>query len=142
MAGLQFNRDMIFLGNDLSRPRMVVEKEKMRQFFPGFDFYGTQSKITSVQGTISTSYGNSYDIKVIIGPRYPYTLPTVALLYKSLDSGPHQYNNGEICVLKSEQWSSTLSLACIVAKAAVWLNKYDSWRRNGKKYWPGKGQSH
>lgn len=142
MAGMQFNRDMIFLDSDLSRPRMAVEKEKMRQFFPGFDFYATGSNITSVQGTISTSYGNSYYLKVIIGSNYPYNLPTVILPRTTLDSGPHQYKNDELCIMKSEQWSSTLSLTCIVAKAAVWLNKYDSWKRNGKKNWPGKGQKH
>jgi len=139
---MQFNKDMVFFGSDLDRSRMAVEKEKMKQFFPGFDFYATGGTVTSVQGTISTSYGNSYYVKVIIGSRYPYTLPTVTLPHTTLDSGPHQFKGSELCLMKSEQWSSTLSLACLVTKAAVWLNKYDSWKRNGKRSWPGKGQKH
>ncbi len=133
---------MVFWGYDLDRPRMAVEKEKLKQFFPGFDFYGTGGQITSVQGTIKTSYGNSYLLKIVLDSNYPYSLPTVTLPYTTLDSCPHKYSNQELCLMKSEQWSSTLSLACLVAKAAVWLNKYDSWKRNGKRYWPGKGQKH
>lgn len=142
MANLQFNRDMVFMGNDLNRPRMTVEKEKMQMFFPGFSFYATGGHISSVQGTMKTSYSNSYYVKISIDSKYPYSLPTVTLPHTTLDSGPHQYRNDEICLMKSEQWSSSLSLACIVAKAAVWLNKYDSWMRNGKRSWPGKGQAH
>jgi hypothetical protein len=29
----------------------------------------------------------------------------------------------------------------VIAKAAIWLGKYEIWKRNGN-HWPGIGQSH
>jgi hypothetical protein len=143
MTGFQTNREMIFSGSDLSRPRMVVEKEKLNQLFPGFEFYGSNGQVTSVMGWLNTSYGNRYLVRVVLDASYPYSLPRVELPVTTLEAGtPHRYGGGSICIMRSDQWSTTLSLAFVVAKAAIWLNKYDSWVRNGKGRWPGKGQSH
>lgn len=137
------NRELIFQGSDLLRPRMSVEQEKMRLHFPSFSFYATSGRITSVQGVISTSYGYSYTVKISIGENYPYELPTVELPFHTLDAScPHKYSSDDICIMRKVQWSSSLSLALVVAKAAIWLNKYDSWKKNGRRSWPGKGQSH
>ena len=143
MVRYQTNKELIFMGSDLSRPRMTVEREKMDYHFPKFDFYGTSSKIKSVRGYLNTSYGNSYLVRIDIPEGYPYVLPDVSLPYEDLPSGcPHKFSEDRLCVMKSEQWSSTLSLAFLVGKAALWLNKYDSWKRRGRTQWPGKGQSH
>ena len=143
MAGFQVNQELIFSGADLSRPRMAVEREKMARSFSGFQFYGSASRVTSVQGHLSTSYGGTYYVKVEVGDSYPYGRPNVFLPSANIASGtPHRFNDGSICVMRQDQWSSTLSLAFMVTKAAVWVNKYDSWIRNGKGRWPGKGQSH
>lgn len=143
MSGFQVNQDLIFTGSDLLRPRMAVEKEKMARSFPGFHFYGSETRVTSVQGYLTTSYGGNYHVKIEIGTDYPYGRPSIYLPTANIAGNtPHRFNDGSICVMRREQWSSTLSLAFLVAKAAIWVNKYDSWIQNGKGRWPGKGQAH
>jgi hypothetical protein len=143
MSSFQANREVIFSGIDLSRSRWTVEHEKLARFFPSIQLYGVDGRVTSAQGYLSTSYGSSYYVNIEIGQRYPYVLPRVCLPYTTVDSAcPHRYSDGSICVMKSEQWSSSLSLAFLVAKTAVWLNKYDNWLRTGRTRWPGKGQPH
>jgi len=141
MANVEVSRELVFTGADLARPRMVVEQEKMRAKFPGFQFYGSGGNVSSVQGYLTTSDRNRYYVKVIVSSSYPYALPTIELPQHAIDSDcPHKYMSGAICVMKSEQWSSTYSLAFVVARAAVWLNKYDLWRRTGRVRWPGNDQ--
>jgi ubiquitin-protein ligase len=142
-ARFQMSRDLIFAGEDLSRPRWAVEREKMKAKFPGFSFFASDGKVSSVQGYLSTSYGNTYYVKVEVSSGYPYDLPRVNLPYETLDPKcPHRFTSGAVCIMKSDQWTSSFSLAFVVAKAAIWLNKYDSWKRNGKVRWPGKEQPH
>lgn len=141
MRRFQANPELIFMGSDFSRPRMVVEKEKINSQFPGFKFYGYGDKVTSVQGYLRTNFGNSYHIIIEIPDTYPYTRPDVMLPYMTIDSScPHKYSDNEICVMKSEQWTTAFSLAFVIAKTAIWLNKYDTWKRNGKRRWPGRDQ--
>lgn len=141
MGVFQTNRELVFSGPDLLRPRMTVEREKLMLHFPQFSFYGVNGQPSSVQGNLSTSYGNSYSVRISIPAHYPYELPEVTLPYHTISSGcPHTFVNGKICIMKSAQWTSTFSLAFVVAKTAVWLNKYDYWRMHGK--WPGKQQRH
>ena len=45
MAGFQVDRRLIFAGDDLTRPRMAVEQEKLWARFPGFRLYGTQDRV-------------------------------------------------------------------------------------------------
>lgn len=141
MSRFQTDKDSIFLFSDISRPRMTVEKEKMARKFPKFKFYGHGGKITSVQGYLKTNYGKYYYVRIEIPDRYPYVMPRIFLPNETIDkSCRHVFTEGNICVMKSEQWSSTLSLAFIVGKTAVWLNKYDTWKRGGMELWPGTDQ--
>lgn len=131
------------MDSDLYRDRMTVEAEKMERKFPSFDFYVAYGQVTLVRGYLSTSYGNEYYVKIAIPERYPYTLPKIYLPYHTIERGcPHTFSDGNICVMRSDQWTSSLSLAFLVAKTALWLNKYDSWKRGGRRRWPGKGQPH
>jgi ubiquitin-protein ligase len=143
MSRFQANPELVLRGSELNRPRMTVEQEKMASQFPSFKFYGSFGKVTAVKGYLQTNFGNSYLIKIKIPDSYPYSMPGISLPYESIDgSCPHVYRNKEICVMKSEQWASSFSLAFMVAKAAIWLNKYDLWKRNGRGRWPGKEQKH
>jgi len=145
MGRIQANRDLIFSGSDLSRPRMTVEVEKIKAHFPGFSFYGSGDKVTSIKGYLSTNppFYNKYHVKIEIGSEYPYEIPKIWLPYETIDlKCPHRYKDGSICVMKSGQWTSTYALAFMVAKTAIWLNKYDNWKYYGKKRWPGRGQRH
>lgn len=140
MDRFQTNQELIFVGTDLSRPRMAVEREKMAILFPGFKFYGSSEKINSVKGYLNTNFDNRYYVKIEISDRYPYEIPKIVLPNNTLDhSSPHTYGDKEICVMKPDRWTSTFSLAFMVAKAAIWLNKYDHWKSNGRDEWPGKG---
>ncbi len=139
MANVHASKELLFIGSDLNRPRFTVEREKMQRTFPSFSFYGSEGTINSVRGYLSTRYGNKYYIKMNIPSSYPHNLPTIWAPNDNL-GGPHVYTGGNLCVMKSEQWTSIYSLAFMVARSAVWLNKYDIWRRDGR--WPGNEQQH
>lgn len=142
MSNMQVSKDILFLGTDLDRPRWTVEQEKIHRKFSGFTIRVAKegTRVTSVVGTLQTSYGNSYKIKISIPENYPYQIPSVSLDHKLESYCPHKFTNDSICLMKSEQWSSSYSIAFIISKTAVWLNKYDYWKRNGS--WPGKAQEH
>lgn len=141
MSMIATNRGLVFTGNDFLRPRMAVENEKVKRYFPDFNFYATNGQVTSIQGYLKTSYGNRYYVKIEIPPNYPYSIPKAKLPYTTIDENcPHKYSSHDMCLMTSAQWSQTYSLAFVVAKTAIWLNKYDSWQRNGKRRWPGRSQ--
>jgi hypothetical protein len=142
MSNLATTRDMLFVGMDLRRDRWAVEQEKVRAKFPGFRFYAARSgQIVSVKGNLYTSYGNTYLVKIVIPQRYPYEMPAVSLVNHTLEPDcPHKFLSGNICLMKSEQWSTVMSIALIIAKTAKWLHKYDYWKRHGT--WPGREQEH
>lgn len=142
MAEIAANRGLIFVGDDLTRPRMVVENEKMKRYFPDFRFCGSSGgSIVAVEGFVKTADGNFYYTRIDIPKTYPYEMPSVSLPQITVESDcPHRYINGKLCVMKPEQWSSAFSLAFMVGKAAIWLNKYDVWKRVGS--WPGTEQQH
>ena len=141
MSNIEVSGDVLFGGSDWNRPRWTVEQEKVNLKFSGFSFYGSNGQITSVKGTLYTSYGNSYFIRIAIPENYPYTMPTVSLPNHSLEAYcPHRFTSENICLMKSDQWSSALSIAFLIAKAAKWLHKYDYWKRKGE--WPGREQEH
>ena len=54
---------------------------------------------------------------------------------------PHKFSDGSICIMKSAQWRQHFTVAFVVAKAAIWLGKYELWKRNGHR-WPGLEQPH
>lgn len=141
MASLQVPVDLLVTGSEWYRDRWAVEQEKLRNRFPAFSFYRSGGRITSAQGIFETSYGGSYHVKVEIPSSYPYTIPKIWLPYNTIDRKcGHVYSDGSVCTLRSSQWSKTMTVAVILVKTAVWLNKYDSWVRNGKRRWPGKDQ--
>lgn len=137
----QVDRELIFTGSDLLRPRMAVEQEKLRARFPGFKMYAVRNQPSSVKGYLSTSYGGYYYVSIELSEDYPYEPPTVILPYNTIHSDVHhKFSEHKPCVMSADQWSSSLSLAFIVAKTAIWLNKYDYWKRSGRYRWPGAEQ--
>jgi ubiquitin-protein ligase len=141
MSNIEVSRDILFEGSDWNRPRWTVEQEKVNLKFTGFSFYSSNGRITSVKGHLHTSYDNSYYARIAIPEKYPYEMPIISLPNYRLESScPHIYGSGAICLMKSEEWSTQLSIAFIIAKTAKWLNKYDYWKCKGE--WPGKGQEH
>jgi hypothetical protein len=135
------NRELLFIGHDLSRPRMTVEQDKLRAFFPGMQFFATNGRVSSVQGYLKTNRGTSYHVRLEIPSDYPLSLPTVFLAYL-IDAGDHKHmwNDGSICIMRRSQWSSSYSLALLIARTAKWANKYEIWKYTGS--WPGSEQAH
>ncbi len=141
MKRLQTNKELIFMGEDLTRPRMTVEQEKLKAHFPDFSFYASNGRVASVKGYLWTNSRKRYYVKIYLPLKYPYQMPRIELPVGTVDPDcPHTYSGGDLCVMKSEQWSTTFSIAFMAAKAAVWLNKYDLWLKKGKNRWPGNDQ--
>ncbi|MEG3925398.1 MULTISPECIES: hypothetical protein [unclassified Microcoleus] len=142
MTNIAINRGLIFLGNDLSRDRMAVESEKIKRYYPQFAFKASKGSIKAVEGYLKTADENYYLVSIEISLEYPYKMPSIKLLERTIEPDcPHRYPmSGNLCVMKPEQWTSNYSLAYMVSKAAIWVNKYDVWQRTKK--WPGKEQAH
>jgi len=139
MAEISAAPDLILTPAE-AQSRWHYEGVKLR-FFPSFGFLGVAGRITAAEGAIDTQNGNTYGIRIVLD-NYPYALPKVFpkgwTLYPSV---PHTYNDGSLCIMKSTQWRQYFTVALVVAKTAVWLGKYEIWKRNGH-CWPGLGQRH
>ncbi len=120
--------------------RWYYEGEKLR-LFPAFALLASNGQITAAVGAIDTQYTNTYGIRVALD-NYPYGLPKVFPKdWTPHPNVPHKYNDGSLCIMRSDQWRQHFTVALVVAKTAVWLGKYELWKRNGNK-WPGLGQKH
>lgn len=123
-----------------SSNRWIHEQIKLRNF-SGFNFVSSGGSIVAAEGELDTQYGNTYHIRIEL-KEYPYKLPSIRLKnYDIHPDAPHRYTNGSICVMRSSQWRKNFTVALLVAKTAIWLCKYELWKRNGHR-WPGLGQSH
>jgi len=141
MTNIAINRGLIFLENDLSRDRMAVESEKIKRYYQQFNFKASKGSIKGVEGDLKTADGNYYRVSIEISSEYPYKMPCIKLLERTIEPDcPHRYSSGNLCVMKPEQWTSNYSLAFMVSKTAIWVNKYDVWKRTKK--WPGTEQAH
>ena len=134
--------ELVVCGRELSRPRMTVERERIASQFSQFHFYMKGGRVAYVAGMLRTNYGPLYWVQVDIRPGYPYSMPRVSLPHHRIEPDcPHKYSPHEICVMKPERWCSVLTIAFIVARAAIWTSKYQNWLRSGppgQRRWPGK----
>lgn len=138
---MRTNKELCFSGSDYNQDRFYVEKQKVKLHFPSFEFYAQNGKISSVKGWLSTNYDDSFKVSIMLPENYPYDLPEVHITNTTLKSGcPHKFSDDRICIMKTHQWSETYSIAFLISKAAIWLNKYGYWQRNGS--WPGQEQPH
>jgi hypothetical protein len=120
--------------------RWFYEGEKLH-FFPAFALVGLNGRVTAASGAIETQYGNTYGIRIELA-NYPFALPNVFPQEWTIHPAvTHKYNNGALCIMRSDQWRQHFTIALVVAKTAIWLGKYELWKRNGN-IWPGLGQRH
>jgi hypothetical protein len=123
-----------------STNRWLFEKQRL-SIFPSFYLVGANGTVTAVHGALDTQNGNTYALRIEL-QRYPFALPAVYPADWTIHpQSPHKYNTGAICIMRSDQWRQHFTVALVVAKTAVWLAKYEIWKRNGH-IWPGLGQSH
>ena len=120
--------------------RWSYELQKLRTF-PKFKLLSTAGVIVAAEGTLNTQYGSTYWLRIELN-NYPFSLPKIKPKDWSIHaSAPHQFSDGSICVMRSDQWRRHFTVALVVAKTAIWLGKYEIWHRNGH-FWPGLGQKH
>lgn len=120
--------------------RWSIEQQKLR-IFPTFKFVGISGTITAAEGVLDTQYGNTYALRIEL-KNFPYDMPRIFLKNYTVHLlAPHRYGDGSLCIMKPNQWMRHYSVALVVAKAAIWLAKYEMWKRNGHD-WPGLEQRH
>jgi len=120
--------------------RWYYEREKLR-FFPSFALLGANGQVTAAEGALDTQNNNTYGIRIVLD-NYPYALPKVfPKAWTFHPDVPHRFNDGSLCIMRSAQWLQHFTVALVVAKTALWLGKYEIWKRNGHN-WPGLGQKH
>ena len=131
--------DLVLSGVTDAGVRMHHEQELLHRYFPDFELVRERSTQNYVaRGVVSTEL-NLYAIRVRAPRNYPYAMPDIIPVgWKA--RGPHIYASGHLCVMQSDQWRNSYTLAFMVAKAAVWINKFEIFRTGGK--WPGNEQVH
>jgi len=121
--------------------RWAIEQQKLRTFFPSFQLVGNGSTVTAAIGTIETHTNNSYSMRIQLDS-FPFALPKVfARDWEIHPYAPHKFGRDRICIMRENQWRQNFTIALVVAKTAIWLGKYEVWKRNGN-VWPGLGQAH
>ena len=140
MPEIAANDDLILRPAEIGMHRWHYERERLR-IFPTFALLGTSGQVTAAEGALDTQSGNTYGIRIVLGG-YPYALPKV--FPKGWTSHPgvtHKYSDNSLCIMRSDQWRTNFTVALVVTKTAIWLGKYELWKRNGH-VWPGLGQWH
>ena len=139
MPEIAANSDLTLSATEL-QSRWYYEREKLR-LFPSFALLGVGGQISAAEGAIETQNGNTYRIRIVLA-NYPFSLPKIHPIGWSVrPEAPHKFNDGSICIMRSDQWRQRFTVALVAAKSAIWLAKYEIWKRNGHR-WPGLGQSH
>ena len=126
---------------EVSGSRWQSEAAIMDNYFPHFSIKlnSLNAAISAeAKGTLHTFAGNAYPVSVVAPANYPRSIPVVVPDGWTPIKNPHVYTNGALCLMKAEQWIPQYSLAFFVAKAALWLNKYEIWRTD--RIWPGSEQ--
>lgn len=140
MTEIATAQELRLTAQEMQANRWYVEREKLR-LFPSFYLLGAGDRITAVEGTLDTQCNNTYGIRITLDG-YPYCLPKV--FPKGWIVNPlvtHKFSDGSLCIMKSAQWRQYFTVALVVAKTAIWVGKYELWKRNGH-IWPGLEQPH
>jgi hypothetical protein len=140
MGEIEAAAALVLTTQEMQLNRWYVEREKLR-FFRAFALVGNNGQITAAEGALDTQCGNTYGIRIELA-NYPSALPKV--LPKGWTPHPdvrHKFNDGSLCIMRPAQWRRHFTIALVVAKTSIWLNKYELWKRNGHR-WPGLEQRH
>jgi len=141
MSEIQAAQNLLLTVQQMQSNRWYYEREKLR-LFSTFVLLGMgDGSITAAEGTLDTQYNNTYGIRIEL-TNYPHALPKVYPKDWSIHPEiTHKFIDGSLCIMRSDQWRKYFTIALVVAKTAVWLNKYEIWKRDGHR-WPGLEQKH
>ncbi|MCX5204125.1 hypothetical protein OG897_22070 [Streptomyces sp. NBC_00237] len=121
--------------------RLAVEARILDLHFEGWSVRrgSPNGDLGVAQGTLAVRFaGSTYPLKIVMSASYPHKLPQVLPDGWTPRPNPHLIGGG-LCVMKESQWHSFMSVAFVVAKTALWLNKYEIYL--DKRIWPG-GEQH
>ena len=140
MPEIEARQELMLESWQMHSNRWRHEHEKL-SVFPAFALLAANGQITAAEGALDTQNNNTYGIRIVLH-NYPYALPKIFPKAWTLHPDvPHKFADGSICILKSAQWRQHFTVALVVAKTAIWLGKYEIWKRNGHR-WPGLEQPH
>ncbi len=140
MPEIAANHDLILAPAEMGSNRWYYERQHL-QLFPAFVLLGVNGQITAAEGALDTQYRNTYGVRITL-TGFPYSLPKIFTKGWTPHSDvPHKYVDGSLCIMRSDQWRTNFTVALVVSKTAIWLGKYEIWKRNGH-VWPGLGQAH
>jgi len=135
---------LIIQPSEAHADRWWVESRKLRAAFPDAALVGADGRVTGAVATLTTNVGGRYGIRVDLRGRYPHHLPSVFPRgWSPVPLCPHLYTydtGPALCVLHPRRWSSRYTVAYLLTKAALWLNKYEVWQVTGR--WPGRDAHH
>lgn len=117
--------------------RLGEEKRILAQHFPEFSIKSDTEFFAVGSGAISTFAGRRYELRVVLPAGYPHKCPLVYPDGWKPQRNPHLIGD-RLCIMRDSQWQSFMSVAFVVAKSALWLNKYEIYL--DKRVWPGAEQ--
>ena len=116
----------------MNNGRIYVEQEKLKLTFPQFQIVQSDGGM-KCKGKLKSNSGRIYTIEIYRLENYPYDIPFVRI--HDLENNPHQYGDERICYIKDESWRPDCSLAFVISKVAIYINKHDYYLKYNK--WPG-----
>lgn len=126
------------------RIRLAVENKILALKAPGFRFYEhTRADKTYVAGRVKTSDGHKYELKVLLGPKFPDKMPRLLLtspvkaakygggliLNEGLSHRFHSRGKGpggylEICHCEESSWDPSRNILSVLIKGAIWCEAH------------------
>ena len=126
------------------RIRLAVEKKILASKAPGFHFYEhTRADKTYVAGPVKTSDGHKYELKVLLGPKFPDEMPSLLLTSPDkatkygggliVDEGlSHRFHSRgegtgghlELCHCDESTWDPHRTILSILLKGAIWCEAH------------------
>ena len=107
---------------------------------------GIEFDVHLTEGTLFEN--STVRLEMVIPDGYPSEIPRIyvpGLVYpQHYNSKAHMYRDRNddihICIFFPEDWTEDHTLAGMMIRSTIWINKYVEFKRTG--VWPGKGQAH
>lgn len=143
----------------LATSRMQVEIQLVEEWCTALKpkFFASPHRSTNgidgieytVELTEGTLFGTRHvTLQLEVPEHYPSEIPRIYIPQmeypRDWDGNAHMYRDSQnmihMCIFFPEDWTMDHTLACMMVRSTVWLNKYVIYRETG--VWPGKGQAH
>ena len=119
------------------KPRLLSrERQAVTSMYPGMTIGRTSKGSIFWTGTLTTSTGNSYDVRIQYPPNFPYIPPRAYVVNPKIKESRHIYKDGHLCLFHKDDkvWQNQTTAATMVSWTALWLHCYEVWVETGE--WP------